>query len=386
MERHASGPARRAAAGVLVLALLAAAPAAAGQPPVPDGEYVSALLMNADTGEVLYAKDPHLRRPPASMVKMMLMLLVMEKLEVDSVHLDDPVPTSAKASRMGGSQVYLKEGEVFSLEEMMQAVVIHSANDAAVAVAEFLTGSEEACVDLMNRRARELGMNDTVYHSVTGLPPGPGEEPDLSSAHDLAVLGRALIRYPKIREWGSTRSAPFRGGRFLLTNTNQLIGRFRGADGIKTGYYAEAGYGLTATAARDGLRMLAVVLGAPTERARFREAARLLGIGFNMYKKVRIARAGEVVGGPVRVSGARIRELSLVAAEDLFVHVRRGRDRAVETRLEAPEVLEAPLRKGQPCGALVVTNGGRELGRVEAVAPREVPRAPLCVRILNRFR
>ncbi len=142
---------------------------------IRDGDYSSAILINADTGEVLYEKNPHDPHPPASMVKMMLMLLVMEKIENQSISLADPVTTSAKASKYGGSQVYLKHGEVFSLEEMMEAVAIHSANDASVAVAEYLTGSVEGCVDLMNRRAKELGMEETVYHSVDGLPPGRGD-------------------------------------------------------------------------------------------------------------------------------------------------------------------------------------------------------------------
>jgi len=341
--------------------------------------------MNADTGEVLYAYKPHRKHPPASMVKMMLMLLVMEKVESHSVTLADPVKTSALASHYGGSQVYLKEGEVFPLEELMKAIVIHSANDATVAVAQYLTGSLEGCVDLMNRKARELGMKDTVYHSVEGLPPGRGELPDLSTAYDLALLGRALIRYPKIREWCSIQRAPFRGGKFILTNTNRLIGTFPGADGIKTGYYRKAGYNLTATASRDGLRILSVVLGAPKDEDRFRESARLLSIGFNLYKKVRAVRKGEILSPEVPVSGAGVRSTALIAAHDVFVHVRRGRESAVHTVLSVPDVLEAPVEKGRSYGSVLVKNGDRELGRTDAVAASEIPEAPLCKRLIDRF-
>lgn len=353
--------------------------------PVRDGDYKAAILINAGSGVVLYEKDPHAQYPPASMVKMMLMLLVVEKVETRSISLDDPIKTSAKASKFGGSQVYLKQGEVFPLREMMKAIVIHSANDASVAVAQFLTGSVAGTADLMNRRARELGMNDTVYYSVDGLPPGRGGRPDLSSAHDLALLARELIKYPKLLEWCSTETAPFRDGEFILTNTNRLIGSFPGADGIKTGYYREAGYNLTATASRDGLRMISVVLGVSTDRGRFEESRRLLSIGFNMYKKVRVLTKGELLSPEVKVSGAKVKSTSLTAANDLFVHVRRGAESSVHTALSVPPAIEAPVVKGKSYGEIIVMNGEREIGRVDALAPEEIPEAPLCYQLIYRF-
>ncbi|NOY52879.1 MAG: D-alanyl-D-alanine carboxypeptidase [Deltaproteobacteria bacterium] len=374
----------------LLLFILITSPwiAMAGEGPpvtVRDGDYKAAILVNADTGEVLYQKNDHDRRPPASMVKMMLMLLVMEKVQMHSVTLQDPVKTSAKASRFGGSQVYLKEGEVFPLEEMMKAIVIHSANDACVAVAEFLTGSVEGCVDLMNRRARELGMGDTHYYSVDGLPPGRGGKPDLSSPYDLSLLARALVKYPKILEWASTKRAPFRGGAFILDNTNKLIGNFRGADGLKTGYYRKAGYNLTATASRDGLRMISVVMGASSDASRVRESGRLLSIGFNMYRKIQVVKKGEPVSSKVVVTGARKKSVPLSAAADLFVHVRRGQESRVHRELSLPSVLPAPIIKGKAYGEIVVKNGDHELGRVPAVSTREIPKAPLCYRTVLHF-
>jgi D-alanyl-D-alanine carboxypeptidase (penicillin-binding protein 5/6) len=352
---------------------------------IRDGAYKAAILMNAETGEVLYQKNAHEQYPPASMVKMMLMLLVMEKLSVQSISLADPVPTSAKASNYGGSQVYLKHGEIFTLEEMMEAMVIHSANDAAVAVAEYLTGSIGGTVDLMNRRARELGLEDTVYYSVDGLPPGRGDKPDLSSAYDLAYLGRELVKYPKMLEWCSTQTAPFRDGAFILTNTNKLIGNFRGADGIKTGYYRKAGYGLTGTASRDGLRMISVVLGVPRGKGRVDESARLLGAGFNIYKKVRVVKKGEAIAPDVKVSGAKIKNTVLVAADDLFVHVRRSAESSVHTDLSAPTEIEAPVIKGKSYGEIIVKNGDKEIARVDALAREEIEKAPLCYRLIYRF-
>ena len=373
---------------MLVLLLISAAAYAEepdGVDTIVDGEYKAALVMNAETGEIVYEKNAHEQYAPASMVKMMLMLLVMEKLENKSIQLSDPVVTSARASKYGGSQVYLKEGEVFSLEEMMHAIAIHSANDASVAVAEYLTGSMEGCVDLMNRRARELGMHDTRFQSVDGLPPRRNQEPDLSSPHDLALLARQLIRYPRILEWASIKSAPFRNGKFTLTNTNKLIGKFPGADGLKTGYYRKAGYNLTATASRDGLRLISVVMGAPTSGTRVKESARLLGVGFNLYKKIQVVKKGEPFGGGIPVSGGTAKSVAVTAAEDFFIQVRRGQESSIRTVLDFEERIEAPVSKGTTCGTILVRRGDEEVGRVHAVAVEAVPEAPLFQKLVSRF-
>ncbi len=348
------------------------------------GDYEAAILINARSGEVLFERDAHGQHPPASMVKMMLVLLVMERLEAGTLTLSNPVVTSARASTFGGSQVYLKQGEVFSLGELMQAVMIHSANDASVAVAEFIAGSTEACVALMNDRARSLGMLDTVFHTVDGLPPRRGEAPDLSTAYDLSLLARELTRYPQVLQWASTKTAPFRGGRFILTNTNKLIGRFPGADGLKTGYYRKAGYNLTATAAREGLRIIAVVMGAPSNRARTREASRLLNAGFDMYNQIQALKEGEPVATAVPVAGGVAEQVSVAPARDVFVHVRRGAESAVRTELAAPTVIEAPVVRGKSYGEILVKYGDREVARVEALATDAIPEAPLYYRLLMK--
>ncbi|MDX1765296.1 MAG: D-alanyl-D-alanine carboxypeptidase family protein [bacterium] len=376
--------------GLLLLLLLSMATSAPAQESdsvegIADGDYQSAVVLNADTGDILYEKNAHQAHGPASMVKMMLMLLVMEKLETKSIRLSDPVVTSARASKFGGSQVYLKEGEVFTLEEMMQAITIHSANDASVAVAEFLTGSVESCVDLMNRRARELGMHDTRFQSVDGLPPSRKQEPDLSSPYDMALVARQLVRYPRILEWASTKSAPFRDGKFTLTNTNKLIGKFPGADGLKTGYYRKAGYNLAATASRDGLRLISVVMGAPTNRVRVNESARLLGIGFNLYKKVHVVKKGEPFGEGIPVSGGTAKRVPVTAAEDLFIQVRRGEESSIETVLDFEERIEAPINAGAPCGTILVRRGDEEVGRVDALAVEAVPEADLFQKLVSRI-
>jgi D-alanyl-D-alanine carboxypeptidase (penicillin-binding protein 5/6) len=369
-----------------ILFPLATAVAASGSAvPIRDGDYEAAIVINAKNGDILYEKNAHAQHPPASMVKMMLMLLVMERVRDHSITLDDPVKTSAKASRFGGSQVYLKDGEVFPLKEMMKAIAIHSANDASVAVAEFLTGSVEGCVDLMNRRAQELGMHDTRYYSVDGLPPGRGQKADLSSAYDLSRLAMELVKYPKLLEWTATERSSFRNGEFTLTNTNKLIGNFRGADGLKTGYYGKAGYNLTATASRDGLRIISVIFGASSDRSRVRESGRLLSIGFNMYKKLHVIKKGEPLLTNVKVTGAKVKRVTLLAAKDVFIQVRRGRESLVHRDSSVPASIEAPVVKGKAYGTVFVKNGDRVLSKVKVVAAKEIPKAPLCYRAIFHF-
>ena len=243
-----------------ILIGIATVPArASGTPPV------AYVLMDADTGTVLVEHEQHKRWPPASMAKMMTVLIAIERVHEHQLSLDEPIRTSAWASRIGGSQVYLAEGESFPLGEMLKAIMIASANDAAVAVAEHIVGSTAAFVDLMNARAKALGLADTTYQSVHGLPPGKGQTADLTSAHDLAVLGRELMKYPEIMQWAGTASAGFRNDTLQMANTNHLVRTFNGATGLKTGYYREAGFCVTATATRSDLNLIAVVLGLPTK-------------------------------------------------------------------------------------------------------------------------
>jgi D-alanyl-D-alanine carboxypeptidase (penicillin-binding protein 5/6) len=353
----------------LLAALLgasAAAPPARGEP--GESEFAATLLMDAETGEILVERNAHLQRPPASMVKMMVMLLAMEAVEHGAVSLDDPVTVSAWASRIGGSQVYLKEAEVFPLRDLLRAVVIASANDAAVAVAEHIGGTTEAFIESMNARAARLGLRQTVYRSVHGLPPGRGQEFDVSSAHDLAQLARVVIRYEDIRTWASTPVSSFRDGKFQLTNTNRLVGRYAGVTGLKTGYHAKAGFGVTATATRGDLSLVAVVLGSRRRPACFDEAARLLTYGFSNYRVVRAARKGRAVGTPIPVAGGELSEIHALAAADLRLLVRRSGTGGPQVEARLPALVEAPVTKGQRLGEVVVTSGDQVVGRVDLVA------------------
>ncbi len=346
--------------------------------------YVSALLMEADTGRVLFEQDPHKQWPPASLAKMMLMLLVMEKVKQGVISLKDPVEVSARASKIGGSQVYLKQGEVFSLEEMMKAIVIHSANEACEAVAERIAGSAEGFVDMMNQRAQELGLKDTKYFNVHGLPPAKGQESDMTSAYDLAILARELVKYPEILKWASIVRTDFRGGKFILENTNHLIGRFPGADGLKTGFYHEAGFNLVATAQRDGLRLISVTLGSPSNKVRFSEAARLLSTGFNNYKMLTVMKAGQGIIQAIRIKGGQMSSLHPVLLTPARLLLQRSEEKEVKSEIHLNGTVWAPLRKGQSVGQLVIMLGGQPAAKFDLVAGQDVQRSNFIKRLWDR--
>jgi serine-type D-Ala-D-Ala carboxypeptidase (penicillin-binding protein 5/6) len=384
--RHPRLTAIRLAAlcGLLAAAAQGPATAAADQPvPEIDGDFAAAILMDARTGEILAGKNIDERRQPASMVKMMTQLIVLERIAEGDIAIEDTVTTSARASRQGGSQVWLKHREQFTVEQMLEALAIHSANDVAVALAEHIAGSVEAFIDLMNVRAAELGMQDTEFNSVHGLPPSRGKEPDLTTPRDMATLGRALLEHPQTLVWSSQATAPFRGGAFTLYNPNRLVGRFRGLDGLKTGYHGQAGYCVTATAVQKGVRLLSVVMGCPTDAGRATETTRLLSYGFNLYTPVTLIAKGAAVDGAVEVTGGRQREVTLVAADDLVVALPRDREERVEWRREIAAPVAAPVAAGQALGELVALLDGHELGRVEIRSAAAVDKGSWFHRLLR---
>jgi D-alanyl-D-alanine carboxypeptidase (penicillin-binding protein 5/6) len=334
--------------------------------------FAARMLLDAETGTVLFESEPHRPWPPASMVKMMVVLLTMERVADGRLTLDDDVRASAWASRMGGSQVYLKEGEVFPLRDMLRAVVIASANDASAAIAEHIAGSTGAFVDLMNARAKELGLTDTVYRSVHGLPEKAAGDDDVTSAADLARVARELLKYDDVVAWASTPQALFRNGTFQLTNTNHLINRYAGANGMKTGYHRRSGFGVTATAARDDFTLVAVVLGARVRRECFAEAARLLTHGFASYRVVNAVRQGQPIGTVVPVEGGETDEVLALAQGDLRIIVPRKADMNPQVEARLPRLVNAPVQKGQRLGEAVIVKGEEVLGRTDLVADRDI--------------
>ena len=349
------------------------------------GDYKAVLLMDARTGEVLYAENEHESLPPASMVKMMTELIVLELIVEGEIKSEEVVTVSAKASKMGGSQVYLKQGETFSIHDMLLALAIHSANDAAVSLAEHVAGSVDAFVELMNRRAKELGMLDTEFHFVHGLPPAWRQESDRSSAYDMALLGREISKHPIALEWAVSNLVPFRDGKFILTNPNPLVGNFRGLEGIKTGYTSHAGFCLTAAATQKGVRLISVVMGASTNEARGRETTRLLARGFAAYTKLTlVSAAGEPSDETVAIKGGKRKRAPLAFATSLVVGVQKDRSGEIEFRYELPEKIEAPIPSGEVIGRAVAMLDGYMLGSVDLVTAELVEKGGFWDRLFKK--
>jgi len=245
--------------------------------------YAGAIAIDYQSGAVLFEDNADRRAYPASMIKLMNLYVIMDHIEMGLLHPDDEVEITREVALIGGRQVWLAEGEVFSVEELIYAMMVHSANDAATALAIRCAGSKEGFVELMNAKASEIGMDATEFHNVHGLPPGPGQKADISSARDFALLARRLLRdHPSILEYTSTKTRIFREENPVrLTSTNPLLGETDGCDGLKTGFFSAAGFSITATAQRNGRRVIAVVLGSKYKQARKREAARLIELGFS---------------------------------------------------------------------------------------------------------
>jgi serine-type D-Ala-D-Ala carboxypeptidase (penicillin-binding protein 5/6) len=372
LARHRHAPAR--------------AQAGRTQPPPLTEPYVAACTMEPTTGTIIFEKDIHRQWPMASVTKMMLMLIVAQKLDDGSLKLTDMVTTSAKASKIGGSQVYLKEGERFSIDDMMKAIVVHSANDSSVAVAEHVAGSTDAFVEMMNHQAVALGLKDTHYYSVDGLPPAPGQQADVSSAYDLCRLSRALMKYPQILTWSSIDTAPFRNGLFELRNTNHLVRTYPGCDGLKTGFYDKAGFNVVATAHRSGLRLIAVVLGSPNKNENFNSAATLLSQGFLNYQMQTVAKAGTPVEQAVAVKDGAVNSVKPVWARDVSVFVKRDEaKRAFKLDYKLPVSVAAPVTAGQTIGMGVLSMGSNAPQEVPLVAAQDVPRGTLVQRLMGRL-
>ncbi len=245
--------------------------------------YVGAIVVDAATGDVLFEDMPDAQGYPASCIKLMDLLLILEKVEQGSLQLDENVTVTAESATMGGSQVYLKEGEIFTIDELLYALMVQSGNDAAVALAIHVAGTKNGFTELMNEKAAALGMSNTVFHSVHGLPPGVGQEPDVSTPHDMTRLCRELLKYKDVFRYTATRERPFRPDAqepFIMRNHNPLLASFEGCDGFKTGYFKKAGYSMAVTAMRKDNRVIAVILGSADRKTRNAKAAELMAKGF----------------------------------------------------------------------------------------------------------
>lgn len=336
----------------------------------------AAILIHADSGRILFEKNAHKQLPPASVTKIMTLLLAMEAIEEGRASLDDMVVTSDLARRQSGTRIFLDVGEEQTLEVMLKGIAIESANDASVAVAEHLAGSVEAFAEMMNKRAKELGMNDSYFVNPSGLPEPEGQG-NLMSAYDIAVASRELLKYPKVMEWLSTWMEPIRVGQkneFMMVNKNKLLkGDFHypGADGIKTGFTNEAGWCLSATAKRDNLRLISVVLKAPSSKVRFDESKQLLNWGFSTYAAATVVEGGTVVA-ELPVQNGVATSISIVPERDLCVLVERGKEQDFEVQTNIVENIDAPVTKGEKLGFMVAYQDGEEVARVDLIANADV--------------
>ena len=328
----------------------------------------SALLMEKETGTILFAKDEHAKLEPASVTKVMTLLLTMEAIDSGAIGYDTVVTASAHACSMGGSQIYLEEGERMTVRELLKSVAVASANDAAVALGEHISGSEEAFVALMNERAVRLGMENTTFLNCTGLPAAG----HLTTAWDIALMSRELLRHPAIREFTTIWMDEVRDGQFQLANTNKLIRFYEGATGLKTGFTDSALFCLSATAERDGMELIAVVLRAQTSEKRFETAKALLTFGFANYTLLDVYP--DCVLPPVDVELGRSAAVQPVLAGGGRILVDKADLDKVSTSIRLADSVEAPVEKGQTLGAMTVYLDGVEQQVIPIVAGDEVPR------------
>ncbi|MBX5466560.1 MAG: D-alanyl-D-alanine carboxypeptidase [Firmicutes bacterium] len=340
--------------------------------PPPPITAKAALLESAD-GQVLFAHNAHTPLPIASVTKLMTLYLVVRAVERGRIHLQDRVPVSEGAWRVGGSQIWLEPGERLTVDELLRAVAVGSANDAAYALGEYLAGSEEAFVAAMNRTAARLGMRQTHFQNPHGLH----HPQHYATAYDLGLLARHAVRHPLLlrytRQWQDRTLRNGKGGTLWLINQNRLLRTYPGTDGLKTGYTREAGFCLVATAVRDHTRLIAVVLGEPTSQARFADAAALLTWGFDHYQTVPVAKAG-MAWGRVRVDRGAAEAVTAVAPHPVAVTVPKGEAPMVQVRASLPERVTAPVAVGQRLGTLTVSVGDRVVREVPLVAQAAVRR------------
>ena len=354
----------------VMLAVGLAAPAAAA--PALEVAGKSAVLMDIATGQVLYEKNAHEPLAPASVTKVMTLLLIMEAIDGGVISWDDMVTASEAAAAKGGSQVYLKVGETMSVSDMVKSIAVSSANDCACAMAEFLAGSEAAFVEKMNQRAKELGMEDTNFVNCTGLDDAQGAENHKTSAYDIALMSRELMKnHPSIREYTTIWMDSVRDGQFGLSNTNKLIHFYTGATGLKTGFTSKAGYCLSATAERDGMELVAVVMGASTSAERFEACRTMLDYGFANYALVRAQMPGEI-SVPVRLG--RGEKVQAVLGGDTALLLEKAQAGLAKTEVTVEEEVTAPVSKGQRLGTLTVRAGEQVLMQIPLVAAEEVAR------------
>ena len=327
-----------------------------------------AILIEQETGKILYDHNAHEKLRPASVTKVMSILLIMEALDSGQISLTDKVACTENAAGMGGSQIWLEIGEELTVDEMLKAICVVSANDCTVAMAEYLCGSEEAFVNKMNQRAKELGMNDTTFRNCHGID----EDGHLTSAYDISLMSRELLKnHPKILDYTTIWMDTLRNGESELVNTNKLIRNYKGATGLKTGSTSVALYNLSASATRDGLSLIAVIMKAPTTAIRFSEAQKLLDYGFSNYQYKDLVSKGTVLKEAEITKGVG-EKVNLIFENDVGVLLKKGEDKNIEQVVNVEENLTAPILEGQKVGEVIYKINGEEIGKTNIIAEKTI--------------
>lgn len=342
----------------------------------------SAILLEVETGQILFQKNADRELPPASITKIMPLLIAMEKLEDGSISLADKVTISRYAQSMGGSQIYLTANTQVELEKLLKAITIASGNDASVAMAEYVAGTYSNFVSMMNDKAKDLGMNSTNFANSTGLP----DPNHYSTAKDISIMAAELTKHPQVLEWASiwTETIQLPNRKAMLVNTNSLINKYPSMDGLKTGHTEEAGFCLAATAKKGDTRLISVVLQGETLSKREEATTRLLDYGFNAFSKRKIAAAGDQIKNiPIEESANKVAVGEI--AKDLYVMVHKGKEKEISHEIKVKESLKAPLQKGAVLGQLVVYKGEEELSKVDLVAAEDIKRANIFTRMWRKI-
>ncbi|UAC47137.1 D-alanyl-D-alanine carboxypeptidase [Bacillus aquiflavi] len=334
----------------------------------------SAILIERDTGTVLYEKNSDEKLPPASMTKIMTMLLIMEAIDEGKLSMNEKIRTSERAASMGGSQIFLEAGEEMTTEEMLQGIAIASGNDASVAMAERLAGSEEAFTEMMNKKAKELGLKNTFFQNSTGLP----ADKHYSSARDMAIMAKELLKYEEITKFTGTYESYLRedtDDKFWLVNTNRLVRFYPGVDGLKTGFTKEAKYCLNATAERDGMRVIAVVFGSPTSKDRNAQITKMLDYAFGLYKTHPMYKRNHPVG-KVSVSKGKKKTVEAVTSEPISLLTKKGEDiKNIEEEISVQGHVNAPIKKTDKVGTITFKKDGKVLLESSLIAKEEIKKA-----------
>ena len=333
----------------------------------------SAILMDQKTGTILYDYNSHDKLRPASVTKIMTILLIMEALDNGIINLEDNVPCSEKASKMGGSQIWLDTTETLTVNEMLKAICVVSANDCCVAMSEFISGSEELFVELMNKRAKELGMNDTTFKNCHGLD----EDGHLTSSYDIALMSRELmLKHPKIIDYTTIWMDSLRGGTSELVNTNKLIRNYEGATGLKTGSTSTALFNLSATATRDNLSLIAVIMKGETSAIRFKEAQKLLDYGFSNFQYVECSKKDDIVK-TLNVDKGITGTIDAIFENDSGCLIKKGKSKDITSNINLNDKLSAPIKKGQKLGEVTYSIDNEIISNVNIVAKEDVKKLNL---------